>query len=187
MFPNNVLFDKFAILTSYCMQPWAATKVKLPFSCGDSGWEGSDWIWQWPSNKGFCSVFTPIYWLQDRNHCNSRDISHLDTKQCDKMNIGAKNLSNSKLRWNCVMAEFSVGLDYPAWQNDLRRKNNRLNDFELDEWPSDLYSLHQVTEVKLGRVRSDSGWMTSEGHNVTTRSCNVVYFFCFVNSASHQM
>ena len=30
------------------------------------------------------------------------------------------------------------------------------------EWPSGLYSLHQVTEVKLGRVRSDSGWVTSE-------------------------
>ena len=26
------------------------------------------------------------------------------------------------------------------------------------EWPSGLYSLRQVTEVKLGRVRSDSGW-----------------------------
>ena len=31
------------------------------------------------------------------------------------------------------------------------------------EWPSGLYSLRQVTEeVKLGRVRSDFGWMTSE-------------------------
>ena len=30
------------------------------------------------------------------------------------------------------------------------------------EWPSGLYSLRQVTEVKLGRVRSDSGWVTSE-------------------------
>ena len=31
-----------------------------------------------------------------------------------------------------------------------------------DEWPSGLNSFHQVTEVKLGRVRSDSGWVTSE-------------------------
>ena len=31
-----------------------------------------------------------------------------------------------------------------------------------DEWPSGLYSLRQVTEVKLGRVRSNSGWVTSE-------------------------
>ena len=30
------------------------------------------------------------------------------------------------------------------------------------EWLSGLYSLRQVTEVKLGRVRSDFGWVTSE-------------------------
>ena len=30
------------------------------------------------------------------------------------------------------------------------------------EWPSGLYSLCQVTEVKLGRVRSDFGWVTTE-------------------------
>ena len=30
------------------------------------------------------------------------------------------------------------------------------------EWPSDLYSLRQVTEVKLGQVTSNSGWVTSE-------------------------
>ena len=30
------------------------------------------------------------------------------------------------------------------------------------EWPSGLYSLRQVTEVKLGRVRSDFGWVTIE-------------------------
>ena len=30
------------------------------------------------------------------------------------------------------------------------------------EWPSGLNSLRQVTEVKLGRVRSKSGWVTSE-------------------------
>ena len=30
------------------------------------------------------------------------------------------------------------------------------------EWPSGLNSLRQVTEVKLGRVRSNSGWVTSE-------------------------
>ena len=31
---------------------------------------------------------------------------------------------------------------------------------EWGEWPSGLYSLLQVTEVKLGRVRSDAGWVT---------------------------
>ena len=30
------------------------------------------------------------------------------------------------------------------------------------EWPSGLYSLRQVTEVKLGRVMSDFGWVTTE-------------------------
>ena len=30
------------------------------------------------------------------------------------------------------------------------------------EWPSGLYRLRRVTEVKLDRVRSDSGWVTSE-------------------------
>ena len=30
------------------------------------------------------------------------------------------------------------------------------------EWPSGLYSIRQVTEVKLRRVRSDFGWVTSE-------------------------
>ena len=30
------------------------------------------------------------------------------------------------------------------------------------EWPSGLYSLRQVTEIKLGRVRSDFEWATSE-------------------------
>ena len=39
------------------------------------------------------------------------------------------------------------------------------------EWPSGLYSLRQVTEVTLGRVRSDSGWVTSEvwAHNSPRR------------------
>ena len=31
-----------------------------------------------------------------------------------------------------------------------------------DEWPSSLYSFRQVTEVKLGRVRSNSGWVALE-------------------------
>ena len=31
-----------------------------------------------------------------------------------------------------------------------------------EEWPSGLYNLRQVTEVKLGRVRSDSGWVTTK-------------------------
>ena len=30
------------------------------------------------------------------------------------------------------------------------------------EWPSGLYSFRQVTEVKLGRIGSNSGWVTLE-------------------------
>ena len=37
------------------------------------------------------------------------------------------------------------------------------------EWPSGLYSLRQVTEVKLGRVRSNSEWVTSEARPHLTR------------------
>ena len=33
---------------------------------------------------------------------------------------------------------------------------------QCGEWPSGLNSLRQVTEVKLGRVRSDFGWVTTE-------------------------
>ena len=32
----------------------------------------------------------------------------------------------------------------------------------VGEWPSGLYSLRQVTEVNLGRVSFNSGWVTSE-------------------------
>ena len=38
----------------------------------------------------------------------------------------------------------------------------RLHNFLRGEWPNGLYSLRQVTEVKLGRVRSDFGWVASE-------------------------
>ena len=31
-----------------------------------------------------------------------------------------------------------------------------------DEWPSGLETFSHVTEVKLGRVWSNSGWVTSE-------------------------
>ena len=40
-------------------------------------------------------------------------------------------------------------------------ETRRANDLR-GGWPSGLYSLRQVTEVKLGRVRSDFGWVTSE-------------------------
>ena len=49
-----------------------------------------------------------------------------------------------------------------ALESSLLDKNWQLR-FDLrGEWPSGLYSLRQVTKVKLGRVRSNSGWVTSE-------------------------
>ena len=38
----------------------------------------------------------------------------------------------------------------------------KLVDSSRGEWPSGLCSLRQVTEVKFGRVRSDSGSVTTE-------------------------
>ena len=48
--------------------------------------------------------------------------------------------------------------------NVLRAKEILLaKTFDLrGEWPSGLYSLRQVTEVKLGQVRSISGLVTSK-------------------------
>ena len=43
-----------------------------------------------------------------------------------------------------------------------RKPLHALSPTSPGEWPSGLYSLRQVTEVKLGRVRSDSGWVTTE-------------------------
>ena len=52
---------------------------------------------------------------------------------------------------NLNLLTFSQGVSFMLSLASLR-----------DEWPSGLYSVRQVTEVKLGVVRSDSGWMTSE-------------------------
>ena len=38
------------------------------------------------------------------------------------------------------------------------------------EWPSGLYSPRQVTEIKLGRMRSNSGWVTPEASQLTSSS-----------------
>ena len=39
---------------------------------------------------------------------------------------------------------------------------------QVCEWPDGLHSFRQVTQVKLSRVRSNSGWMTSRRHDLTT-------------------
>ena len=38
---------------------------------------------------------------------------------------------------------------------------------KIGEWPSGLNSFRQITEAKLGRMRSNSGWATLEArpHN----------------------
>ena len=40
--------------------------------------------------------------------------------------------------------------------------NRQADENTWGEWPSGLNSSRQVTEVKLGRVRSNSGWVTLE-------------------------
>ena len=43
----------------------------------------------------------------------------------------------------------------------MKRERQRLPK-KRGEWPSGLNSSRQVTEVKLGRMRSNSGWVTTE-------------------------
>ena len=45
---------------------------------------------------------------------------------------------------------------------ETKYSNKQFEQYDVSEWPSGLYSLRQVTEVKLGRVRSDFGWVTTE-------------------------
>ena len=52
--------------------------------------------------------------------------------------------------------EKNFGYDFTV---ELYRKLEHFSRNSRDEWPSGLYSLRQVTEVKLGRVRSNSGWV----------------------------
>ena len=42
------------------------------------------------------------------------------------------------------------------------KNHEKLLEVVLSGWPNGFYSFRQVTEIKLGRVRSDSGWVTSE-------------------------
>ena len=52
--------------------------------------------------------------------------------------------------------------------NPIIRKNDNIILFLAEsislrsEWPSGLYSLRQVTEVKLGRLRPNYQWATSK-------------------------
>ena len=46
--------------------------------------------------------------------------------------------------------------------NERIKAYNEKYFYMLGEWPSGLHSLRQLTKVKLGRVRSDSRWVTSE-------------------------
>ena len=55
-----------------------------------------------------------------------------------------------------LMGRFSPPLNY------LLNYERYDNETWRGEWLSGLYSLRQVTEVKLGRVRSDFGWVTTE-------------------------
>ena len=48
----------------------------------------------------------------------------------------------------------------PTKTKQMHISNNHTH--QRGEWPSGLYSLCQVTEVKFGRVRSDFAWVTTE-------------------------
>ena len=45
---------------------------------------------------------------------------------------------------------------------DMTEQETVFSEIVWVEWPSGLYSVRQVTEVKPGQMRSDSGWVTSE-------------------------
>ena len=58
-----------------------------------------------------------------------------------------------------------IGLLFPRYRYFSEESKNYQTSNSKNsrgEWPSSLYSLRQVTEVKLGRVRSDFGWVTTE-------------------------
>ena len=58
---------------------------------------------------------------------------------------------------------------HPGPLEDLSIFDNASNEFDLKwgEWLSGFHSFRQVTEVNLGQVRSDSGWVTL-GPDLTT-------------------
>ena len=72
------------------------------------------------------------------------------------------------ITWKCPSLSKGIGLLFKEmWQNNVWRLLFYLfltyfSHPIWGEWPSGLYSLGQVTEVNLGRVRSNSGWVTSE-------------------------
>ena len=70
---------------------------------------------------------------------------------------------------NCYGLRKKKNFKIPRVKTENARNSTRLRGpiiwnslDDLGEWPSGLYSFHQVTEVKLGRVGSNSGWVTSE-------------------------
>ena len=58
----------------------------------------------------------------------------------------------------CCIVEIENKLQQHIIVTSQPRPNNAVS----YEWPSGLNSSRQVTEVMLGRVRSNFGWVTSE-------------------------
>ena len=46
--------------------------------------------------------------------------------------------------------------------NSIFVKNDFERNFVRGEWPSGSYNLRQVTEARLGRVMSNSGWVSPD-------------------------
>ena len=61
----------------------------------------------------------------------------------------------------CELFIFSPSIDY-FWLLCRSLVLSKFVRILQGEWPSGLYNLRQVTEVKFGRVRSDFGWVTTE-------------------------
>ena len=60
---------------------------------------------------------------------------------------------------HCVVL-FQLSIENTVYSID--NCNNTTKCMATNEWPSGLKSSRQMTEVKFGRVRSNSGWVTSE-------------------------
>ena len=92
---------------------------------------------------------------------------HADLNEAAKfvdysVHIASLLIAPSHTRTKYKMAT-TFGLTYEDSLTNFRKLGaSKLGKSLRGEWPSGLYSLRQVTEVKLGRVRSDFGWVTTE-------------------------
>ena len=112
-------------------------------------WEGqlpvAAWIWEWEGQP-----YKPVLFhkLQGQKADGFKDEDFIIILQTESQQQMFQQFGDKGI---CVDTTHGTNM-----YDFLLIKDSR------GEWPSGLYSLRQVTEVKLGRVRSDSGWVTSE-------------------------